>query len=150
MTPTLDAALIFQASSTAAMSAWVVLILAPRWPRLLGALRYGLIGALSLVYAVLIALYFFRVPGGGFNSIEQVRALFMNDAVLTAGWIHYLAFDLFVGLWIAEKADQIGLHRLLQAPILLLTFMFGPAGWLAFTACRAAIPLEQGLRVRWS
>jgi hypothetical protein len=150
MMPTIDSAFVFQTSSTLAMLAWLCLILAPRWPRLLAALRYGVIGALSLVYSVLIALYFFRVPGGGFNSIEQVRALFASDPVLTAGWIHYLAFDLWVGFWIAAKADLIGLSRILQAPILLLTFMFGPAGWLSFVACRGAIAWEQRLRVRWS
>ncbi len=42
----------------------------------------------------------------------------MSDPVLLAGWIHYLAFDLFVGLWIAAEADKAGMNRFLQAPIL--------------------------------
>ena len=46
--------------------------------------------------------------------------------------MHYLAFDLFVGLWIAGRADEIGMSRWLQAPILFTTFMFGPAGLLIF------------------
>jgi hypothetical protein len=128
---------IFSIASTAAMLGWAGLILLPRWPALLAALRYGLIGALSVAYAVLIFVYFFGVDGGGFNSIAEVRALFMSDGVLVAGWIHYLAFDLFVGIWIAVEADKRGFHRILQVPMLLGTFVFGPIGLLLFYVARA-------------
>jgi Domain of unknown function (DUF4281) len=134
----MDFAQVFSAASSAAMLGWLVLILSPRWPVVIQALRLGLIGALSLTYAVLIFVYFFRVEGGGFGSITEVRALFLNDGVLVAGWIHYLAFDLFVGTWIATEADKLGWNRLLQAPILVVTFMFGPIGLLLFYLTRAS------------
>ena len=127
----------FATVSQAAMVGWLALILLPRWPWLAAGLRYGLIGLLSLAYAALIFAFFFRVEGGGFDGIAEVRALFLSDPVMLAGWIHYLAFDLFVGIWIALRADAIGLSRLLQAPILLATFMFGPVGLLLFYACQA-------------
>lgn len=130
---------LFQMAGTAAMAGWVTLLSLPRWPALIAALRYGLIATLSVAYAVLIMLFFFRVDGGGFNSITEVRALFLSDGGLLAGWIHYLAFDLFVGIWIAEQADRIGMNRLLQAPILIATFMFGPVGLLMFLASRATL-----------
>jgi len=57
--------------------------------------------------------------------------------MLLAGWVHYLAFDLFVGGWIAVQCDKIGINRLIQAPILVLTFMFGPVGFAIFIAMRA-------------
>ncbi|MBI2255447.1 MAG: DUF4281 domain-containing protein [Proteobacteria bacterium] len=129
---------LFQAASTAALIAWAALILLPRWAMLIGTLRYGLLGALALLYVTLIFGYFFTVEGGGFNSITEVRALFASDAVLIAGWVHYLAFDLFVGLWIAERTDAMCLSRLVQAPILAATFMFGPLGLLLFYAILAA------------
>jgi Domain of unknown function (DUF4281) len=134
----MDFAQVFSAASSAAMLGWLVLTLSPRWPVVIQALRLGLIGALSLTYAVLIFVYFFRVEGGGFGSITEVRALFLNDGVLVAGWIHYLAFDLFVGTWIATEADKLGWNRLLQAPILVVTFMFGPIGLLLFYLTRAS------------
>ena len=130
---------IFSIASTTAMAGWLALIVLPRWPALILTLRYGLIGALSVAYAVLIMMFFFRIEGGGFNSIAEVRALFMSDGGLLAGWIHYLAFDLFVGMWIAQEADKVGMGRLLQAPILLATFMFGPIGLLTYLASRAAL-----------
>jgi hypothetical protein len=121
---------VFSAANTAALAAWLALILLPRWQSLTSALLYGLIGALSTIYAAIVAVTFFGVEGGGFNSIGEVRALFASDWMLTAGWIHYLAFDLFVGLWIAARADAMGINRLFQAPILVLTFLFGPLGLL--------------------
>lgn len=128
----------FAVAGQAAMAGWLALILLPRWRWLVMALRHGLVGALSLAYAALIFVYFFRVEGGGFDGVAQVRALFQSDPVLLAGWLHYLAFDLFAGIWIAGRADVLGLSRALQAPILLATFMVGPVGLLLFYACQAA------------
>ncbi|MCJ8239647.1 ABA4-like family protein [Peteryoungia algae] len=129
---------VFSTTSSTAMAGWLLLILAPRWPALIGFIRCGLIGALSLTYAVLIFVYFFRVEGGGFGSIAEVRTLFLDDPVLVAGWVHYLAFDLFIGTWIAVEADRRGYNRLLQAPMLVATFMFGPLGLLLFFITRAS------------
>ena len=73
-------------------------------------------------------------------SIEGLRKLFMTDGGLVTGWTHYLAFDLFVGLWIARDADAKGFSRLVQAPILLLIFLAGPIGlvlWLVIRERRA-------------
>jgi hypothetical protein len=53
-----------------------------------------------------------------------------------AGWVHYLAFDLFVGAWIARTTVQSQLSRLVLVPILPLTFLFGPAGFVAFELTR--------------
>ncbi|KPF56080.1 ABA4-like family protein [Rhizobium sp. AAP116] len=128
---------VFSIASSTAMASWLLLILAPRWDVLIAFIRFGLIGALSLTYAVLVFVYFFRVEGGGFGSIAEVRALFTSDPVLVAGWVHYLAFDLFIGTWIAVEADRRGYNRLLQAPMLVATFMFGPLGLLLFYLTRA-------------
>jgi hypothetical protein len=113
-----------------ALLAWAALIAAPRHRLLLATLRYGVIGFFALAYAVLVLSFFFRVEGGGFGSLGAVRTLFASPPVLLAGWLHYLAFDLFVGLAIARDADARGTNRLIQVPILVLTFMFGPIGLL--------------------
>ena len=137
MSPNVNWESLFGIGNSLAMAGWLALILLPRWPWLLAGLRYGLLTLLALAYVSLILGYFFQVEGGGFDSITAVRALFASDPVLLAGWLHYLAFDLFVGLWIAERATQINLHRILQAPILGATFMFGPLGLLLFYLTRA-------------
>lgn len=123
---------VFSVASGLAGASWLGLIALPRWPILLAGLRSGVVGGLGLLYAALILVYFFEVDGGGFGSIAEVRALFASDPVLVAGWVHYLAFDLLVGLAIAERSDAIGLSRIVQAPILAATFLFGPLGLVLF------------------
>jgi hypothetical protein len=67
-----------------------------------------------------------------------VRALFQSDALLVAGWLHYLAFDLFVGAWQVRTARAEGIPHLMVVPCLVLTFLFGPVGFLLFLILRAA------------
>ena len=127
-----------------ALIAWAALILLPRRDRLVPMLRWGVVGALCLFYtgALLWALTVGFGEGGpsaSFTTIEGVRAIFATDGGVTVGWTHYLAFDLFVGLWIAERADERGVSRWAQAPILLVTFLAGPVGlltWLIVSASR--------------
>lgn len=128
---------LFSFSSQLAMFGWVVLIFFPRKLQLLNMLpKYIIPSLLSLTYAVLIMLYFFNTPGG-FSTFQAVKTLFQTDSLLLAGWLHFLAFDLFIGAWIANKADSLGMSRLFQAPILFATFMLGPLGFIIFIGIRA-------------
>ncbi len=67
-----------------------------------------------------------------------MHALFQHPGLLTAGWFHYLAFDLFVGTWIAREGERVGIAPVLLIPCFVLTFLFGPVGLLAFLALRVA------------
>lgn len=77
---------------------------------------------------------------GGFDALAQLRALLADDAALAAAWLHYLAFDLFVGAWIVHESDQFELPPWLIVPCLGLTCVAGPAGLLAFIAVRTVVP----------
>lgn len=74
---------------------------------------------------------------GGFDTLEKVKVLFASDKALLAGWIHYLTFDLFVGMWISKSADQLGINRWVLLPCLILTFMAGPLGLFLFIIIKA-------------
>ncbi len=129
---------LFGWAGQAAMVGWLILVLLPRrWPWLLAVPRYIIPFGLSLLYAGLAMAHFFTIDGGGYGSLAEVRTLLSKEEMLLAGWVHYLAFDLFIGGWIAVRADRIGLNRLVQAPILIATFMFGPVGLAIFLAIRA-------------
>lgn len=131
---------IFSLANGFAFIAWIALILLPRNELLYSVLREGVIRLLCLLYASALILVMFVLPsdGGGadFSTIEGVRSIFATDGGVVIGWVHYLAFDLFVGLWVARRSDEIGLSRLVQAPILVATFMLGPFGLLIFLIVR--------------
>jgi hypothetical protein len=133
-----------------ALIAWVALIVLPRWPALLSGVLYLGVGLLCLIYATgLIGLLSGLIPnpqGGGadFSTIAGVRSIFASDAGVTIGWTHYLAFDLFVGLWIARDGDAKNISRFLQAPILLATFIAGPLGLLVWLLVREPAARRQG------
>jgi hypothetical protein len=124
----------FSIASMGAVLAWIALIFLPRgWPLLPQLIKLVVPVLLAVAYAVIVLVYFFSGEGG-FDSLADVRTLFQSDPMLLAGWLHYLAFDLLVGGWIAERADAERVSRFIQAPILFATFMFGPLGWLLFQA----------------
>lgn len=128
----------FSAAGGLAMVGWLALAAAPLAPRAADLVAGRIVpGALSLGYAVLIALHWAQAPGG-FGTLAEVQALFTHPGVALAGWVHYLAFDLFVGAWIVARARAEGIAHLAVLPILPLTLLLGPAGLLAFLALRLA------------
>ncbi len=140
---------IFAATNVVALICWAMLLFLPRGPKVSAVVLYGGVGLLCLSYgAMMIALALplldpgrvAGAPGGNVldYSIAGLRNLFLSDAGLVLGWTHYLAFDLFVGLWIAKDADHKGFARWFQLPFLLLTFVAGPIGLCAWLITREA------------
>ncbi len=128
--------LLFSMTSTTALAAWLLLVFVPRarWVAVVTGTAVPLLFA--LIYVALIVLHFGRGPGD-FQSLAGVAALFGNPWLLLAGWIHYLAFDLLVGVWEVRDAQRHGIPHLLVVPCLVLTFMFGPTGWLLYQGIRS-------------
>lgn len=129
-----------------AIAGWLLLAFAPRSPRILSFVMYAGVFLLCLLYLVLIAGFLSGGidpggPGGGnFSSLAGVMKLFAAPGGATLGWVHYLAFDLFTGMWIARDADAKGFSRVVQFPFLFLTLMAGPVGlflWLIVRERRA-------------
>lgn len=129
---------IFSLCGMLAMLGWAGLILLPRWHVTRDWLAPVVAPLLiAAVYAWLMASFTDRAPeNGGFGSLAQVAELFTVPELLLAGWIHYLAFDLFVGAWEVKDAQAQGVHHLLVIPCLIATFMAGPAGLLLYWIIR--------------
>jgi hypothetical protein len=125
---------LFSLVNAVALIAWGVLILTPRRAWLIDALRLCVAGGLATLYVGLIVTALtvgFAGPTGpapDFSTISGVRAIFASDGGAVTGWIHYLAFDLVAGLWIAGDADARRINRFVQAPVLVVCFLAGPAG----------------------
>lgn len=134
---------IFGAVNIIALIGWMILIFLPRKPLPQTAVLYLGVGLLCLVYTAGLAALLSGLadPGNGgleadFTSIEGVRTIFASDGGVAVGWTHYLAFDLFTGLWIARDADAKGFSRMIQAPVLLATLFAGPLGLLVWLIIR--------------
>lgn len=123
---------VFSAASTLAMIGWLVLIAGIVLKR--NPLRDTIAGraiplVLSAAYTVFI-LAFWWTTEGGFDSLANVQKLFTSPWAALAGWVHYLAFDLTIGALLSRRIMHGGLSRLYLVPVLPLTFLFGPIGYL--------------------
>jgi hypothetical protein len=132
---------IFLAANSITMLCWVALAISlftPRWQLWIQRLTgYVVPGFFAVIYLVCIRRGFAETTGGGFGSIAEVRALFANDSALAAGWLHYAAFDLFVGTWIVRQGTRDRINRFLLLLCLPITALFGPIGFLMFLIGRA-------------
>lgn len=136
---------IFSFANLFAMICWTLLAFAPKREAFVAPLFYAGVGLLSLSYAVLIIGLLGGIIDGGagggggspdFTTLSGVQAIFDTQGGATIGWIHYLAFDLFVGMWAARNADGRGIGRIIQVPILFFIFMAGPLGLTLYLILR--------------
>ena len=134
----MSAAEIFSICNFIVLPGWILLAVAPRWrwSQIVAGIVLPL--GLAAVYLTLIVTHFGR-SGGGFGSLAAVTKLFENPYLLLAGWIHYLAFDLFTGCWEVRDAQQLRISHGFVVPCLLLTFMFGPVGLLTWFLIRTSL-----------
>ena len=102
--------LVFRIANTAALLAWVALLASParaRWTPWVWRIAGRLLPmAFSALYLAMLLVHW--RGEGGFDSIEQVRALFDVPGALVAGWLHYLAFDLFVAQQSCGPGQGVG------------------------------------------
>jgi hypothetical protein len=126
----------FKAATYLAISCWLVLILFPTFSM---TNTYVILIAIGLLCGLYGYLLFIKknhddtiYPKGNFSTLEGVVNLFKNPRGVLVGWIHYLAFDLMVGLYIKQEATQLNIPHGWQIPCFLLTLLFGPLGLLLF------------------
>lgn len=133
----LPAETLFAIANTLVLPGWLLLLIAPGWPHTRRVVMWAIVLPLSLLYVfVLVSTWGQSPEGANFGSLHGLALLFSRNEALLAGWVHYLAFDLFTGLWIATDARQQNFARWVVAPALLLTFLVGPAGWLLYAALK--------------
>ena len=133
---------LFDIAGPVTLVGWLALVAFPLAPRAADAVATMIVPLLlSVAYSALILAFWSGAPGG-YGTLPDVMRLFTDPHVALAGWLHYLAFDLFVGAWAVRTARTEGIAHLLVLPHLALIFLFGPAGFLTFAAMRAAFRLR--------
>jgi len=126
----------FSLAGIVAMVGWLLLLLSPLMPKWSDRIS-GVLLPLLLSFGYLMLLILpATASGGGFGTLADVMDLFSYEQAALAGWVHFLAFDLFIGAWACRKARSEGMRFILVAPCLPVIFLFGPAGLLAFEVIR--------------
>ena len=132
--------LFFKSATYLAVSCWMLLIVFPGFTYSNQYIILIIVASLATLYGYLL---FFRknhddtiYSKGNFSTLQGVSNLFLNPKVVLIGWIHYLAFDLMVGLYIKQEATTLGMSHWLQIPCFILTLVFGPLGLLLFFILR--------------
>lgn len=133
---------VFSLCGALAMLGWLGLAVLPGNRMVVEIIaRLAIPGIIGLVYLGTMIMHFGQAPAdGGFGSLAAVKSLFTVDGLLLGGWVHYLAFDLFVGSWEVSDARRRGVPHLLVIPCLLATFMAGPAGLVLYLILRTLMP----------
>lgn len=125
--------LIFQMANTFVLLGWIPLFFAPRWKHTMLISRTFVILPLASLYAILVFAGISNFDPQAFSTLQGVKVLFTDESAVVVGWIHYLAFDLFVGTYIVQKGTEGQMPRWLYTICLPFTFMFGPIGLLIFS-----------------
>jgi hypothetical protein len=131
---------LFSVANAVALIGWIILALAPlRRPLAIATAR--VIGAvLAVTYSVLLIR---SLTGGGLEgdltTLAGLTAAFARPEAVLVGWVHYLAFDLWVGAWATEDAGRRGLPHWALLPCLFFILMAGPFGLLLYLLARTTL-----------
>lgn len=125
---------VFQLSNLFVLPFWLLMIALPHWRWTKRIMRSPWpVVPFAALYAILILPQLGNALGSLLNpTLPGIIALLSRPEAATAGWVHYLAFDLFVGRWAYLDSRERNLSAWLVSPILFLIFLLGPFGFLLY------------------
>ena len=129
---------VFSLSSLLVMPLWALMIFAPLW-RVTRTIMQSpwVIAPAALLYAVLVLPNIATVfPAVSSPNLEGIRTLLSSTSGATIAWVHFLAFDLFVGRWAYLDSRGLKLNVFAMAVVLFFTLMLGPVGALLYLGLR--------------
>jgi len=130
---------IFRLSNLLVLPFWAVMILLPRWRWTARIMRSPLVcAAPAVLYTALVLPRLGEIwPAVTRPTLGGIAVLLGSPAGTTIAWVHFLAFDLLVGRWMYLDSQERGISAWLMAPVLFLTLMLGPAGFLFYIIVRS-------------
>lgn len=127
---------LYQYANMAVLLPWLMMILAPNW-------KWTKFLISNYIFPVIIAILYligmvscFGIAEANFSTLEGISALFNIKEFALVGWLHYLAFDLFVGSWEYQDAVKRGIPHWALVISLIFTLMAGPIGLLIYLGFR--------------
>jgi hypothetical protein len=127
---------LFNLANTYILPFWTLMIFLPNWQ-----VTKKVIGS-YLYFLPLIGLYIYYLSASfepelfatlANPSLSDIAAFFSLSGSAGAGWMHFLAMDMFVGRWIYWQGQE---KQIWTIHSLILCLFFGPIGLLShiFTA----------------
>jgi hypothetical protein len=127
--------ILFNICNLTILLVWSLILFLPKWKISEQLISYPWVPlGISFFYT-----YFIIVSGGlaeaDFSSLDGIVTLFKNTTPesAAAGWLHYLAFDFWVGCWIIRHSRKNNIVHLAIIFPLLCTFMLGPIGVMMYS-----------------
>ena len=69
-------------------------------------------------------------------GLNELYALFSNEAFLLIFWLHFLSINLFVGNWIANDSRLFMVPKIFVIFMLIITYFTGPVGLVFYWLIR--------------
>ena len=110
---------------------WALMIFLPRWE-----ITKKIMGSF-IPFVVLASLYIYLFSGTitpesaqalSNPQLADIARFFATERIAATGWVHFLAFDLFVGRWIYWEGQKTGVWTIHS---LILCLFAGPVGLLS-------------------
>ena len=72
-------------------------------------------------------------------GLDRLILLMDNTLFVLIFWIHFLSISLFLGVWIANDAIKLNIHKYIVFVPLILTYFSGPVGLFLYLILRLLI-----------
>jgi len=149
----MNADILFSIFNTGVLLPWLLMLVAPKWQLTQRLLDFPifplLLGTAYLILLIMGLVTGFGAESGGapldFSSLDGVHAMFSKKEAVLVGWIHYLAFDLFIGMWELKDSQKNQIGHIWMVPCLIMTLMFGPVGLLLYWGIRSVKTQRLGI-----
>lgn len=131
---------LFNISGWFVLPFWILMIIAPHWRYTLRILKSPLVILGPVIAYVLLVLPKIGtlLPIVMGPKLPEISLLLGTPEGATIAWMHFLAFDLFVGRWAYLDSRERGISAWLMAPVLFFILMLGPLGFLLYMGVRLA------------
>lgn len=128
---------LFSVANAWILPAWLLLAVLPRWKGTPYIVVLAGVVPLAICYSVLLLSSLGELNPDAFSTLDTLGDAFSSKQALLTGWVHYLAFDLFVGFVITYDSLRNRIHTVLRIVVLFFTLMAGPLGWILYFIIRS-------------
>jgi len=137
---------VFTLSNLFVLPFWLLMIFLPHWSWTQRIMRtLWPVVVLAVVYALLLVTQIGAGGGSLLNpTLDGIAGLLGTPAGATVAWVHFLAFDLFVGRWVYLDSREWGMSAWLASPALFFVFLAGPLGLLLYLILRGLLQRRRG------